>query len=61
MEEKKKKKDDGSYVRIDPRFKERIETFIKEYEEKKGLKISVLQATHLLEKKISRLGGLIVE
>jgi len=60
MEEENNKKQEPP-VRVAPEFKARIEKFIKEYGEKKGLKISFVQATQILENKIRKQGGLFIE
>lgn len=52
--------EDSVAVRININFKKRLERFIKEYENKYSLKLSINEATRLIDDKIERLGGLIV-
>ena len=51
---------DSSAVRININFRKRLDRFIKEYENKYLVKLSINEATKLIDDKIERLGGLIV-
>lgn len=51
---------DSITIRVNIDFKKRLDRFIKEYEKKYMIKISINEATKLIDDKIERLGGLIV-
>jgi hypothetical protein len=54
-------KKDAISVKIHPNFYKKLEKFMKEYEEKNKIKISIREATKLLDLKLEQLGGLVVD
>lgn len=45
-------------MNVDSTFKKRVDKFIKDFEEEKGVKLSYTQATKIIDTKIEKIGGL---
>lgn len=61
MEKENNEEENSKIMRVHPFFYDRIENFIKDFKKIKDIKISTTTATRILNEKIKKQGGLIIE